>query len=186
MEGAARVILREDDDGGKPKLYWISHQTQLLRCAPQHVRPDYRQAADTNIGGLEEARREVQSLKSRGITRFIDLQRANKRQIEEIQADEEEFNEDDGPLEQPQQRPRLSVSPLVDEPMVTATRLPEDLDDLDLDIESPSIAPSPVAVVDLEGLELPPAAPDDQVAPLANTEATGPPAEPRAEDIPNP
>ena len=72
-KGPARVILREDDAEGKPIVYWIAHQTQLLRCAPQHVRADYRVASDTNIGGLEEARRVVSELKSRGVTRFVDL-----------------------------------------------------------------------------------------------------------------
>ena len=95
----ARVILREDDAEGKPIVYWIAHQTQLLRCAPQHVRADYRVASDTNIGGLEEARRVVSELKSRGVTRFVDLQRANKRHIEEVQSDEEElFDDDDGAM----------------------------------------------------------------------------------------
>jgi len=54
--GPAKVILREDDDSGKPLLYWISHGTQLLRCAPHHVRSDFR-SADTVVGGLVEARR---------------------------------------------------------------------------------------------------------------------------------
>ena len=62
-------------------------------------------ASDTNIGGLEEARRVVSELKSRGVTRFVDLQRANKRHIEEVQSDEEElFDDDDGAPGPPRQR----------------------------------------------------------------------------------
>ena len=47
------MILREDDDEGKPVTYWIAHGTQLLRCAPHHVRADFQQADTTVIGGLE-------------------------------------------------------------------------------------------------------------------------------------
>ena len=43
-KGPARVILREDDDKGKPVTYWIVHGTQLLRCVPHHVRADFQQA----------------------------------------------------------------------------------------------------------------------------------------------
>ena len=70
-------------------------------------------ASDTNIGGLEEARRVVSELKSRGVTRFVDLQRANKRHIEEVQSDEEELfdDDDDGAPGPPRQRPRLDLSP---------------------------------------------------------------------------
>ena len=54
--GPALVIMREDDESGKPSVYWISHGTQLLRCAPHHVRPDFR-TSETKIGGLEIARK---------------------------------------------------------------------------------------------------------------------------------
>ena len=59
---------------------------KLLRCAPHHFHADFQQADTTVIGGLEEARRSVMELKSRGVTRFIDLEKANKRQIEDIQS----------------------------------------------------------------------------------------------------
>ena len=55
-------------------------------------------------------------LKSRGITRFIDLDKANTRQIEDIQSDDEAMDDDlDGP---PRQRPRLDL------PGVTGPRTP--------------------------------------------------------------
>ena len=70
------------------------------------------------IGGLEEARRSVMELKSRGVTRFIDLEKANKRQIEDIQSDDEAMDDDlDGP---PRQRPRLDL-PGVTGPMTPNT-----------------------------------------------------------------
>ena len=39
----ARVLMVEEDKDGKPTTYWISHKTQLIRCAPHHVRPDFQQ-----------------------------------------------------------------------------------------------------------------------------------------------
>ncbi len=104
--GPAKVILREDDESGKPSLYWISHGTQLLRCAPHHVRSDFR-SADTVVGGLVEARRAVADLKSRGVTRFLDLSRVNKRSIEDVDEDEEADEGDDlGVIEPPMRRRR--------------------------------------------------------------------------------
>ena len=52
------------------------------------------------------------SLKSRGVTRFLDLNRANKRNIEEVEEDEEMM--DDGTDEPALRRPRLEVHPDVD------------------------------------------------------------------------
>ena len=52
------MMMREDDDEGKPLAYWVSHNTQLLRCAPHHVRPDFRHHEASNLDGLAEARRE--------------------------------------------------------------------------------------------------------------------------------
>ena len=100
--GPATVILREDDPtSGRPHLYWIAHGTQLLRCAPHHVRADFR-TADTVIGGLVEARRIVGQLKSRGVTRYLDLERVNKRNIDDVDEDEEaEGEEDDDDVPQP-------------------------------------------------------------------------------------
>ena len=104
--GPAKVVLREDDEAGKPNVYWISHGTQLLRCAPHHVRPDFR-TSETTLGGLEEARQAILSLKSRGVTRFLDLNRINKRNIDEVDEDEEAM--DDGSDEPALRRPRLDI-----------------------------------------------------------------------------
>ena len=104
--GPALLVLREDDPEGKPYVYWLSHGTQLLRCAPHHVRQDFR-SVETTIGGLEVARQAVASLKSRGVTRFLDLDRLNKRNIDEVDEDEEAMDED---LAEPAaRRPRLDV-----------------------------------------------------------------------------
>ena len=111
--GPATVIFREDDPStGKPHLYWIAHGTQLPRCAPHHVRADFR-TADTLIGGLVEARRLVSQLKSRGVTRYLDLERVNKRNIEDVDADEDADGEEEiGVMPQPPlRRQRLEDSP---------------------------------------------------------------------------
>ena len=82
---------------------------QLLRCAPHHVRQDFR-SVETSIGGLEAARQAVASLKSRGVTRFTDLSRLNKRNIDEVDDDEEAMDDgSDGPVAR---RPRLDVGEL--------------------------------------------------------------------------
>ena len=42
-------------------MYWLAHNTQLLRCAPHHVRPDFRHPEASNLGGVAEARKDVAS-----------------------------------------------------------------------------------------------------------------------------
>ena len=162
--GPAKVILREDDEAGKPHLYWISHGTQLLRCAPHHVRADFR-SSDTVVGGLVEARRAVESLKSRGVTRFVDLNQANKRRIDDVDEDEEaEEGEDLGSFEPPLRRRRSDVE-----------GQPSGALDLDLGNDggtaeaapySPSIAPDPHAGEPVPPADLPavdPIADDDTI-----------------------
>ena len=170
-KGPARVILREDDDEGKPVTYWIAHGTQLLRCAPHHVRADFQQADTTVIGGLEEARRSVMELKSRGVTRFIDLERANKRQIEDIESDDEAMDDDlDGP---PRQRPRLDL-PGVTGPMTPAP-VPEPLLELDeLDASPTPTTPLP----DSDGQPIP--VDDDD---MASTPLAAPPPLPAVPEV---
>ena len=143
--GPATVIFREDDPStGKPHLYWIAHGTQLLRCAPHHVRADFH-TADTVIGGLVEARRMVNQLKSRGVTRYLDLERVNKRNIEDVDEDEEADGEEEiGVIPQPPlRRQRLEDSPSgaleLDLDLGDDGHLPEPPDDT----YSPSYAPEP-------------------------------------------
>ncbi len=54
------------------------------------------------IGGLVEARRLIGQLKSRGVTRYLDLERVNKRNIEDVDDDEEADGEEEiGEIPQP-------------------------------------------------------------------------------------
>ena len=179
--GPAKVILREDDDSGKPSLYWISHGTQLLRCAPHHVRSDFR-SADTVVGGLVEARRAVAELKSRGVTRFLDLNRVNKRSIDDVDEDEEaDEGEDLGIVEPPMRRRRAGDG----EPSSGALDLGNDGDIAEPEDYSPSIAPAddlpavPTAAPQAVPPALPPAVlpagneiPDDDTIPTEPGEDT--------------
>ena len=91
--GPARVVMIEHDEKGRPRLYWLAHRTQLIRAAPHHVRSNFE---ELNIGlhGLEAARREVAGLKSRGVTRFLDLSRSNRQEINDVDDDEEGMQDD--------------------------------------------------------------------------------------------
>ena len=62
-----RVLQNE-----KPELYSLAYKTQLIRCSPHHVRAGFP-AADTQLADSQEARREVASLRPRGVTRLLDL-----------------------------------------------------------------------------------------------------------------
>lgn len=55
-QGPAKVLMVEDDSDGKPSTYWICHKTQLLRCAPHHCRPDFRQLSTNMVDNLQEAK----------------------------------------------------------------------------------------------------------------------------------
>ena len=104
-----------------------------VQWSPHHVRPDFRHPEASNLDGLAEARKEVANLKSRGVTRFVDMKRANKRNVEEIQSDEEELL-DAGP---PRQRPRL-------DPTLRPGNLDHDLDeDFDQKPGNDGIQPMP-------------------------------------------
>ena len=143
--GPARIILREDNEQGSPHMYWVSYKTQLLRCAPHHVRADPSSTA-TRLDNLQEAKKEVQNLRSRGVTRFLDLPKLNKQNLADIEEDEEgqgelleEEEEEDG--QPPRQRRRLDTS------------LP--LPNRDVDIEgmeeyTPSFDPGSPAAIPIE------------------------------------
>eukprot|EP00438_Fugacium_kawagutii_P009740 Skav214264 [mRNA] locus=scaffold1877:74991:79319:+ [translate_table: standard] len=145
--GPARVVLREDDEAGKPLVYWIAHGTQLIRCAPHHVRPDFHQMETTSVGGLEEARRSVMELKSRGVTRFLDLERINKRQLDDMLTEDEAMDDDDNDGQPPRQRPRLQLVPPA--PVAEPTPVPEPPSPLMSPLSNPgSVTPVPITPAD--------------------------------------
>ena len=139
--GPARVLMVEEDKDGKPTTYWISHKTQLIRCAPHHVRPDFQQIEKTALDGLESVRKEVSALKSRGVTRFLDLRKLNKQNLDDVEEDEQVMDED---LEEPEtKRQRIlelpptelyEPSPTAEAEQDDATPQQEETDILDLPI----------------------------------------------------
>ena len=111
--GPARVVMREDKDG-RPDVYWLAYKTQLIRCAPHHVRSDYMNNSKTQIEDAKNALKEVQQLRSRGVTRFLDLNKINKQNI--LDVDEEDMGpemdlEEADALQPPLRRRRLDEDP---------------------------------------------------------------------------
>ena len=111
----AGLLLREDDQQGKPTVYWLGHGTNLLRAAPHHVKPVLGDL--DQLSGMNHALDALRNLRGRGVTRFWDLQQLNQgRRIEEVGSDEEAMDDlNDQSLdmsgeevsEPPQQRRRL-------------------------------------------------------------------------------
>ena len=157
--GPARVVAREDKDGN-PDVYWIAWKTQLLRCSPHHVRSDYT-SANTQVADAKLAIKDVQSLKSRGVTRYLDLDKANRQNLLDIEDEDVGMHSDPEILEPPLQRRRLGP---VDEPVLpplpdvmpedvssvptspASNMVPEDVEPLEIDDESNDFLPVPAAV----------------------------------------
>ena len=165
--GPAKVMIREDGADGRPHVYWLAFKTQLIRCAPHHVRPDFTNSSQTLLGNLQEAKRHLQQLKSRGVTRYLDLNVANKRNIDDVEEDEQDeapmdFGGDspdgpDDPDEPPRQRRRLAPLPRLDsgddlrmdfEDCSYEPTTPGALEDV-LDLDNPANVPVPSTPVDL-------------------------------------
>ena len=94
-QGPATVLMREDNEDGRPHIYWIGYKSQLLRAAPHHVRPEIGKSTDSLAGNLQDAKDVIKSLKSHGVTRFVDLSIQNKRNIDDIGTDEEVMDDND-------------------------------------------------------------------------------------------
>ena len=101
-KGPAMVVMRELNDRQQPTTYWIVHKTQLICCAPHHVRPDESSA--------RQYHEVLRNLKSRGVTRFMDLNRLNKRNIDDIDSDEQE-DDGDSDVEEMAKRRRIGAGP---------------------------------------------------------------------------
>ena len=135
---------------GRPRLYWLAFKTQLIRAAPHNLRPNFKDIS-AGIDGLDAARCDVDGLRSRGVTRFLDLSRLNRRNIDDIDGNEGGMDDDgprndddDGfPVEPPPTRRRLSESAEGDRPGLD---LPGERSGLDsqpsaLDIAGPPAIP---------------------------------------------
>ena len=149
--GPARVLLREDDENGIPTMYWIGHKTQLLRCAPHHVRADFRGGVENALEEVEKAKVEVKELKSRGVTRYHDLNILNKASIDDVNTDEEFLEDDEEVQEPPRQRPRLTF----EDDLPSTGLMDDDCDYSPTTIGAPENVPDPGGVGSGLGLEEP-------------------------------
>ena len=138
-KGPATVLMKEEDEDGRVKVYWLGYKTQLLRAAPHHVRPEIGQTMDSLRGTLDDAKTVIHQLKSRGVTRYSDLTVLNKRNIQDVDTDEEIMDDlDSGAAEPPTTRRRL-VDPEVMSPdsiIYSPSVLPDDAEaDLGIGLE---------------------------------------------------
>ena len=115
-KGPATVIMREDNPDGKPAIYWLGYKSQLLRCAPHHVRPEIGRSSSTLLGDLKVAKDVVQKLRSRGVTRFADLTIKNRNNIDDVGSGDEVMDELDSEVEEPPTRRRRLVDPQFEPP----------------------------------------------------------------------
>ena len=188
--GPARVVMVEKDEDNCPRVYWVAYKTQLMRCAPHHIRSDFN-STDHVLEDLQLARKEVQSLRSRGVTRFLDLNAINRHHIDDILDEDEDVAEggddDGGGDEPPRQRRRLHDSDQAGE--YTPSIAPASPQEVNVD-DPPllPIVPRPEVLGSLEDLDFaepPPNSPqlvpgsdDDENDPMTTTEPSGEPSAP--------
>ncbi|CAK9008681.1 unnamed protein product [Durusdinium trenchii] len=115
-EGSRKIVLKDwkrIDHALNHTERQLQAMTQLLRCAPHHLRPALEKETDTLINGIQEAKKAMSELKSRGVTRLLDLNVANRRRIEDLESEEEEMEqemeEEEEDLQPPVQRRRLEA-----------------------------------------------------------------------------
>eukprot|EP00959_Pyramimonas_sp_CCMP1952_P034807 729161-Pyramimonas_sp.AAC.1 len=63
--------MRQDESG--PRIYWIVHGSQLLRCAPEHVRPDVSDQGCILLENLTRAKETLENMKRTGVAQFHDV-----------------------------------------------------------------------------------------------------------------
>ena len=80
-------------------MYWLAYKTQLIRCAPHHVRADVK-STGTAVDDVHKALTTVRQLKSRGVARYYDLHQLNEQDISEVEPDEHHDQPDGDLLEE--------------------------------------------------------------------------------------
>ena len=117
--GPAHIVMKEHknpQEANSPvSVYWLAFKSQLIRCAPHHIRPDIKAVAHS-LDDTQEALNKVRQLKSRGVTRYYDLHQLNRRNLMDVEEDEHGESENlhsdsDHEMAPPRQRPRLSMAP---------------------------------------------------------------------------
>ena len=88
-KGLALVVMKEMDQENKPKIYWLAHKRQLIRCEPHRIRADIG-ANKEMVASLETAKERLRQLRFRGVTRYIDLNVADRRKnLDDVGSEDE-------------------------------------------------------------------------------------------------
>ena len=71
--GAIAVFkeMRQDESG--PRIHWVAHDAQLLRRAPEHVRPDVSDQECALLQNLTQAKDTLGNVRRTGVTQFHDI-----------------------------------------------------------------------------------------------------------------
>ncbi|CAK9060837.1 Glyceraldehyde-3-phosphate dehydrogenase [Durusdinium trenchii] len=121
-EGSRKIVLK-DWKRIDHALNHTERQLQAMVTSELHAPPRPRliwevyaaleKETDTLINGIQEAKKAMSELKSRGVTRLLDLNVANRRRIEDLESEEEEIEqemeEEEEDLQPPVQRRRLEA-----------------------------------------------------------------------------
>ena len=153
----------EGEPDGPVSVYWLAFKSQLIRCAPHHVRADVK-SFDHAIDDTQKALNTVRQLRSRGVTRFYDLQRTNRQNLADVEEDEHGEGstldtESEHEMAPPRQRPRLTMDPPI--PAAADVQAPAEPQAL----EAPQQRTAPTALDQgpvAEAFQEPPAVPDDE------------------------
>merc|ERR1711933_532333 len=90
--------MRQDESG--PRIYWIVHGTNLLRCAPEHVRPDVSDEGCVLFENLNQAMEMLGNMKRTGVTQLHDIsshQPPSERPGDsDVDVDDDEVGDEDG------------------------------------------------------------------------------------------
>ena len=138
-KGPATILMREEDDDGRAKVYWLAYKSQLLRAAPHHVRPEIGKSSEPLADNFQTAKDVVQQLRSRGVTRYLDLNVLNKRRLEDVGTDEEVLDDGNSDLEQPAHRRRLLDSTLIERPPIADEEYSPSILQEDEDLDTPDL-----------------------------------------------
>ena len=65
--------MREDKEQGRPRVYWITHGTSLIRCSSEQIRPLVEEIGQNVEKNVDTARVTLQNVRRRGVVQFTDL-----------------------------------------------------------------------------------------------------------------
>jgi len=102
--GPATVVMIEYNHN-KPVTYWLVHATNLIRCAPEHVKPEIKSEGNDIASGLEEAKKQVQEIRGRSTTLYQDLRKQGPPAVDD------DSDGEDGEAERPQAGPQPAARP---------------------------------------------------------------------------